>query len=52
MTPRSGNPDPASVLTQIEPAGNTICWASPARAACYHYTDEGTHLAILLTEEY
>lgn len=46
-----GNPDPASVQTTMDVGENVVCWASPERAVCFGYSDEGTHLAVDLGNE-
>jgi len=42
---------PQEIQTSMDVYHNVICWASPAQAVCFRYTDEGTHLAIELTTE-
>lgn len=46
-----GNPNPAVVRTDIDAPHNVICWSANQRAVCYGYSDEGTHLKVLLNRE-
>lgn len=43
-----GQPDPATVQTQVQAANNIICWTTPTQAVCFAYRDEGTHLAVTI----